>query len=214
MSDSLESATSDERTVRTIPIFDWGENDFNFNVPVTAQSDVTVKGNLKASGTLTADDATLASAKVTGNVDVTGTAEFDGKATFNGGWFTKSKVLLELSQGSWMGNNQEYTLSEKVSEQPNGIVLVFSGYDTATNTVKQTSWNTFFVSKYTVAKHGGQGHSFIMVNNSDFLRMGAKYIWIADGSIAGSVSNTATGTGGSGISYENNAFVLRYVLGV
>jgi hypothetical protein len=32
--DKVRSCASVERTVRTYPLFDWGENDFNFNVPV------------------------------------------------------------------------------------------------------------------------------------------------------------------------------------
>ena len=35
--DSLNTATSPEITVKTIPVFDWSESDFNFNVPVTVQ---------------------------------------------------------------------------------------------------------------------------------------------------------------------------------
>ena len=30
---------SKERTLRLMPVFDWGENDFNFNVPVTIMGD-------------------------------------------------------------------------------------------------------------------------------------------------------------------------------
>lgn len=34
VTDSLMLVESVDRTVKTIPVFDWGENDFNFNVPV------------------------------------------------------------------------------------------------------------------------------------------------------------------------------------
>lgn len=34
--DALSEHTTQERRVKTIPVFDWGENDFNFNVPVQA----------------------------------------------------------------------------------------------------------------------------------------------------------------------------------
>lgn len=39
-SDRVGSATSLERTIKLIPVFDWGESDFNFNVPVSFQGDV------------------------------------------------------------------------------------------------------------------------------------------------------------------------------
>lgn len=38
-----------EQSVRTIPIFDWGENDFNFNVPASAPSFATA-GNITVGG--------------------------------------------------------------------------------------------------------------------------------------------------------------------
>lgn len=33
--DKISSVTTDAYPVKTLPVFDWGENDFNFNVPVT-----------------------------------------------------------------------------------------------------------------------------------------------------------------------------------
>ena len=38
--DSLDSDTSEEAIVRAIPVFDWGENDFAFNVPVSIQGNL------------------------------------------------------------------------------------------------------------------------------------------------------------------------------
>lgn len=35
-----------ERTVKTIPVFDWGEDDFNFNVPVSFKGDLILSGKL------------------------------------------------------------------------------------------------------------------------------------------------------------------------
>lgn len=34
VSDKISTITSEEYKLKTIPVFDWGENDFNFNVPV------------------------------------------------------------------------------------------------------------------------------------------------------------------------------------
>lgn len=38
-SDKLTTATTNEKTLRLLPVFDWGENDFNFNVPVSFQGE-------------------------------------------------------------------------------------------------------------------------------------------------------------------------------
>ncbi|MBQ2408369.1 MAG: hypothetical protein II309_02940 [Bacilli bacterium] len=42
--DKLETITSVEKTVSCIPVFDWGENDFNFNVPVHMMNDASILG--------------------------------------------------------------------------------------------------------------------------------------------------------------------------
>jgi hypothetical protein len=40
--DKLATIASGQYTVRLLPIFDWGENDFNFNVPVSFQGEQMV----------------------------------------------------------------------------------------------------------------------------------------------------------------------------
>lgn len=45
-SDSYNTYTSNSATVKAIPVFDWGQEDFNFNVPVTIQGDLTVTGSI------------------------------------------------------------------------------------------------------------------------------------------------------------------------
>ena len=35
--DSIETVTTNEISVKAAPVFDWGQDDFNFNVPVTIQ---------------------------------------------------------------------------------------------------------------------------------------------------------------------------------
>lgn len=48
--DKLSEATSDEKSLRLIPVFDWSNEDFNFNVPITVKGDVTIEGNLVMNG--------------------------------------------------------------------------------------------------------------------------------------------------------------------
>jgi hypothetical protein len=54
-SDKLSSATTGEYTANLYPLFDWGENDFNFNVPVSFQGDASIQGNLSIQGNTVAD---------------------------------------------------------------------------------------------------------------------------------------------------------------
>ena len=51
--DKLSTVTSNEQTRKTTPIFDWSEDDFNFNV------NTKVGGNLNVSGTLTINNTSI-----------------------------------------------------------------------------------------------------------------------------------------------------------
>lgn len=114
------------------------------------------------------------------------------------------------SGGYFMNANQTAVLSEPISKQPNGIVLIFSAYDDG---AQNYAFNTFFRSKYEVGKFGGKGHSFFLMAGADFVTVASKYLYIYDDRIEGNVNNTKTGTS-NGITYANNKFVLRYVIGV
>ena len=122
----------------------------------------------------------------------------------------KNKVLW--SGGWYMTSGHTATLSESISSQANGIVLVFSRY--SSSTAQDYNFNTIFVPKSQVANHSGAGHSFIMTTDGMFSVMASKYLYINDTSIVGNDNNNKTGTGASGIVYTNNGFVLRYVIGV
>lgn len=110
-----------------------------------------------------------------------------------------------------MNANQTATFSEKVSDQPSGICLVFSEY--YDGEAKNQSFISFFVSKKVVATHAGKGHSFALFT-STFGYAGTKYLYISDDKLTGHANNANTGTGTTGIKYTNNRFVLRYVIGV
>ncbi len=115
--------------------------------------------------------------------------------------------------GMYMTETHKIPLSEPVSQQPNGIVLVFSRY--ANGAVADTNFNHFFVHKALVAEKTGNGSMFVMYATPTFEYVGGKYLYINDTNIAGHASNSATGTSATtGITYANNAFVLRYVIGV
>lgn len=115
------------------------------------------------------------------------------------------------SGGYYMTSGHTITLSEKISAQPSGIVLVFSEY--VDGEVKNTTFTSCFVSKKVVSAHGGCGHCFQMIT-SNLAYFATKYLYISDAKIVGHDNNGLTGTGSTGIKYTNNRFVLRYVIGV
>jgi len=131
-----------------------------------------------------------------------------------GNWYRvhggRGKVLW--SGGYYMTGSHTINLSEKISQQPSGIVLVFSRY--SGGEAQNYHWNEFFVSKEWVRRHPGTGHSFMMTNDGLFGIMASKYLYIHDDKIGGNDVNGQSGTGASGIIYNNAGFVLRYVLGV
>ena len=125
--------------------------------------------------------------------------------------YHEQKILWEGAM--YMTAGHTANLSEAVSEQPNGIVLMFSKYDTSTGTVSENNFNSFFVPKIFVTTHKGYGNAFTMMD-INFGQICHKYLYINDTYISGHASNNATGTGTSGITYANNKYVLRYVYGV
>ena len=115
------------------------------------------------------------------------------------------------SGGKYMTAEHIETLAEPVSAQPSGIVLVFSEY--VDGEAKNQSFHRFFVDKTSVALESGVGCVFQM-STSNLAYFATKYLYISDTRITGHANNNTTGTGACGITYTNNRFVLRYVIGV
>lgn len=126
------------------------------------------------------------------------------KTAYNGG----GKILWE--GGMYMTASHKITLPEAISQQPSGIVLVFSRY--GDGAVAEHNYNSFFVHKAFVAAKPGVGSAFRM-NTVNFSMVATKYLYINDTTIAGNDSNDDEGTG-NGVTYNNKAYVLRYVIGV
>lgn len=125
--------------------------------------------------------------------------------------YHEPKVLWggDLTSGMYMTEGHTANLTEAVSAQRHGIILVFSAYESASDT--NYSWQCFFVPKQLVAL-STSGHTFTL-GRGKFSRTGTKYLYIYDTYITGHADNSATGTS-NGITYANNKFVLRYVFGV
>lgn len=129
-----------------------------------------------------------------------------------GAWVpTTLKKQKILWSGSWyMTSGQKAELSEKISAQPNGIVLVWGRY--ANGATEESNFNSFFVPKKFVEEKAGLGSAYFM-SAVNFSTIASKYLYISDGHITGNDLNSATGTA-NGITYNNAGYVLRYVLGV
>ena len=160
--------------------------------------------------------------RVGGGSFVAGDADFTGNVNVNGipikgcHKIRTSKTgdagtYTEDSIGYYMTSTHRIYLEEKVSEQLNGVILVWSYYD---KEPKNWSWNFTVIPKAFIADNPSvAGMSTFMVNNATFGSVAVKYLYIYDDKIMGNENNTKTGTGTSAIKYANNKFVLRWVYG-
>ena len=131
--------------------------------------------------------------------------------SINGYPIGTNKVLW--SGGYYMTAGQTANLNGTVSSQASGIVLVFSRYDVSAGAPSNQQWSYHFVPKIMVQLHEGEGSIFDLSTSKDSYRA-TKYLYINDDKIVGNDDNADTGTGATGVKYTNNAFVLRYVIGV
>ena len=101
-------------------------------------------------------------------------------------------------------------LSQNVSAQVNGIVLVLSAY--SNGQAQNYQWVTHYIPKWVVSAHSGAGVC-VQCSTVGFSKVGCKYLYVYDGRITGNADNDNTGTA-SGITYDNHYWVLRAVIGV
>ena len=136
------------------------------------------------------------------------------------GWGAWSVVYSGASKILWTGSylmtsGQTVTLSEPLSQQQSGVVLVFSRY--ISNAAVDYFYSCHFVPKQLVpaalaASQTSAATTFMMATNK-FEAISCKYLYIKDEIIGGNDANSASGTA-NGVTYNNGLFALRYVIGV
>lgn len=123
----------------------------------------------------------------------------------------EQKVLWRATGGAYMNASQTAQLSEKISEQNNGIVLFFQPYS---NGAPQ-NWGYYckYIPKQAIATYGsGYGYNFVIPSNTKGI-IATKYLYINDDYIAGNADNVKTFTI-FGTSVNNMNAVLTAVFGV
>lgn len=121
---------------------------------------------------------------------------------------SENKILWEGSD--LMTEDQRAELTEKVTEQQNGIALVFSKI--TNGAAEDNNFQSFFVSKKFIDNKRGYGNVFVLTTNR-FGTLGTKYLYVNDTYITGHTDNDTSGTS-NGITFNNAAFCLRYVIGI
>ena len=123
--------------------------------------------------------------------------------------------LINKSNVLWQGiilmkDGQSVTLSENISAQKSGIVLVWSVWNGSS--AEDWGWQFNFVPKKFVELMPGRGSDFTIMGD-EFNKCAVKFLYINNNKVTGHTSNSNTGTK-NGITYNNNNYVLRYVIGV
>lgn len=127
-----------------------------------------------------------------------------------GPWIRDGQKIL-WSGAYYMFGGQSIQLSEPISRQKHGIIVVFSGYDVAASKPKNSEFTTFFIPKTHVENYSGYGVNF---NLCGMWGNGIKYLYITDDHINGNEYNDDMNMTVDGITYNNKNFVLRYVVGI
>lgn len=131
-------------------------------------------------------------------------------------------VIMGAVKILWSGNSPmtsgQINLNYSTHEVPNGIVLVFSRYDTS-STAQNYLFSTHYVPKMlllSTINSAGEFESACVFNmaTTKFDYVASKYLYIGDTYIGGSADNNSAGTASTGIKYDNSKFALRYVIGV
>lgn len=112
----------------------------------------------------------------------------------------------------YMTAGHTINLSQKVSEQKSGIVLVWQAY--SNNAVQTYDFNFTFIPKWQVSVNPSRGVSCFLTNSTG-VKIGTKYVYVHDDKIEGNNVNDDGATNrASGITTTNNYWVLTYVIGV
>lgn len=160
--------------------------------------DITTTGDVSITGDITA---------TTGNV---GTLNVNGENIIN---TIKNYNVLWQDTPVYVVDTQTLPLSDLVSNQKNGIVLVWQAY--SSGQVQDYYFNYTFIPKFHTAIHNGAG-LVCWLSNSNGSSVATKYVYVSDNQITGNAGN---GTGrtqqsNSNIYTNNNGWVLTAILGV
>ena len=132
-------------------------------------------------------------------------------ATNSGPTVTDNQILWGPDY-YFMSAGNTINLSQKVSEQKTGIVLVWQAY--SDNAPQPWDYNFTFIPKWQTITNSSRGIvCYLSTSHAGYI--GTKYVYLFDDKIKGHSENSTGATkGNSGITTTNNHWVLTYVIGV
>ena len=143
--------------------------------------------------------------------DSSGNQVANGQLALLNDLFSANKILWGPDY-YYMNASQTIKLSQKVSEQKNGIILVWQAY--ANGEPKYYDFNYTFIPKQHILIHESSGVTCWLSNSSGNI-IATKYVYVSNNQIQGNDLNSTGATNrASGIITTSNHWVLTYVLGV
>lgn len=174
----------------------------------------TINGSsVLGSGNLTIDTGTNNYNNLSNKPSINGVILEGNKTSEDLGIDILANNQILWNGGEWyMYGSQTAYLSQKLSEQQHGIVLVWQAYDNGS--AKNWHFNYNFIPKWHALNKAGTGVSLWLTNDVGS-QVASKYIYVYDNKLVGHDSNSNGETSrGSGINVTNNHWVLTCVLGV
>ena len=116
-----------------------------------------------------------------------------------------SKKVLWSHAGMFLNAGQSINLSEKLSDQKRGVVLVLSRYESGAS--QNYGYCTYFIPKECL-DFGPESPAFdipLVKYSGGSITTGSKYIYVSDSKIEGAATNGTS---------PNNGWVFRYAIGV
>lgn len=143
--------------------------------------------------------------------DLFGGENYDKKVAYFSDLLSANNVLWGPDYYFMSGSNT-INLSQKVSEQKNGIVLVWQAY--SDGAPQPWEYNFTFIPKWQAITNSSRGVvCFLATSHASYI--GTKYVYVFDDKVTGHNDNSTGPTkGNSGITTTNNHWVLTYVIGV
>ena len=187
------------KVIKGIPVFDWCKEFLRANELFIADKNAVINDSTK---TGTGYNTTLGGTQINGSFFLNGENPFALK---------KNKILWSDSGGSYMTGSQSALLNEKISEQETGIVLHWQAY--VSGEVKDYDHVYRFIPKQHVTNNEGAG-VFTNMATTNWGTVASKYVYVRDTKLTGNNENNKSGTGSSGVKYDNKHWVLTEIIGV
>lgn len=108
----------------------------------------------------------------------------------------QTPFVMLWSGAQYMKASQVANLSQKVSDQKNGIILVWSGYDDVHNVPLDSSWTHTYVNKLHIDLSDAGGFQCILATVANPAAVIQKYVYITDSKITGHAVNDDNAGGG------------------